>query len=152
MISYISVSLSENKWKVYKKLEKELLLTFDDGDIVADTAANLTNKLLQMANGAVYDENGVFKEIHDEKLKGLEDVIEAANGKPVLVFYNYRHDLKRIKVNFPEARTLENSGEIDDWNKGRIPILLVHPKSAGHGLNLQFGGHILVWFGLTWSL
>jgi SNF2 family DNA or RNA helicase len=148
----ISVSLSENKWKVYKKLEKDLLLPFEEGDIVADTAANLTNKLLQMANGAVYDENGVFKEIHDEKLKALEDVIEAANGKPVLVFYNYRHDLKRIKVKFPESRTLESSDEIEKWNKGCIPILLVHPKSAGHGLNLQFGGHILVWFGLTWSL
>lgn len=148
----ISVSLSENKRKVYKKLEKDLLLPFEEGDIVADTAANLTNKLLQMANGAVYDENGVFKEIHDEKLKALEDVIEAANGKPVLVFYNYRHDLKRIKFKFPESRTLESSDEIEEWNKGCIPILLVHPKSAGHGLNLQFGGHILIWFGLTWSL
>jgi SNF2 family DNA or RNA helicase len=138
----ISVSLSDNKRKVYKKLESDLLLPFEEGDIVADTAANLTNKLLQMANGAVYD----------EKLKALADVIEAANGKPVLVFYNYRHDLKRIKANFPEARTLESSNEIEEWNKGHVPILLVHPKSAGHGLNLQFGGHILAWFGLTWSL
>jgi SNF2 family DNA or RNA helicase len=148
----ISVPLPERISKIYKKLEKDLLLPFEEGDIVADTAANLTNKLLQMANGAVYDENGVFKEIHDEKLKALEDVIEAANGRPVLVFYNYRHDLKRIKVKYPEARTLESSDEIEEWNNGHIPILLVHPKSAGHGLNLQFGGHILVWFGLTWSL
>jgi SNF2 family DNA or RNA helicase len=105
-----------------------------------------------MANGAVYDEDGSVKEIHNEKLKILEDVIEATNGKPVLVFYNYQHDLKRIREYIPEARFLGRAEDINDWNDGRIPILLAHPGSAGHGINLQFGGHIIVWFGLTWSL
>ncbi len=148
----VPVSLPEKIRETYQRLEKELLLSFDEGDIVADTAAILTNKLLQMANGAVYDENGSFREIHDEKLNALTDVVEAANGKPVLVFYNYKHDLIRLKRYFPEARQLNNENDIDDWNKGQIPLLLLHPGTAGHGLNLQFGGHILVWFGLTWSL
>lgn len=148
----VPVRLPPEAWMRYRQLERELLLPLEDGDVVADTVAALTNKLLQMANGAVYDEHGKAKELHNEKLKALEDVIEAANGKPVLVFYSYRHDRKRLLEWFPEARTLDNTADIEDWNRGRISILLVHPASAGHGLNLQAGGHIIVWFGLTWSL
>lgn len=112
----------------------------------------LTNKLLQISNGAVYDENGDVIEIHQEKLKALEDIIEAANGKPVLIFYAYRHDKDRIKRYFKNVKELKNSEDILAWNKGEIEIMLAHPAAAGHGLNLQAGGNIIVWFGLTWSL
>lgn len=150
----IMVQLPKEAEIKYRKLEKELLLPLEDADIVADTAAVLTNKLLQMANGAVYDEKGEVKEIHDAKLKALDDVIEAANGKPVLIFYAYKHDLYRLSeyLKNKEFRVLNNSEDIESWNKGKVPIMLVHPASAGHGLNLQFGGNIIVWFGLTWSL
>ncbi|MFS1519639.1 SNF2-related protein [Bacillus sp. SCS-151] len=148
----INIPLSAKTKAHYRKLEKELLLPFAEGDVVADTAAVLSNKLLQLANGAVYDENGNIQEIHDAKLKALEDVVEAANGKPILVFYSYQHDLTRIQEHFKDARKLETSKDIENWNKGNISMLLAHPASAGHGLNLQAGGHIIVWFGLTWSL
>lgn len=150
----IMIQLPKEAEMKYSKLEKELLLPLEDADIVADTAAVLTNKLLQMANGAVYDEKGEVKEIHDAKLKALDDVIEAANGKPVLIFYAYKHDLYRLSeyLKNKEFRVLNNSEDIESWNKGKVPIMLVHPASAGHGLNLQFGGNIIVWFGLTWSL
>lgn len=148
----VPVTLSEKTKAHYKQLERDLLLPMADSDVVADTAAVLSNKLLQLANGAVYDEHGAVQEIHDEKLSALEDVMEAANGKPVLVFYAYKHDLSRIQAKFKEAKTLESSRDIEEWNNGRIPMLLAHPASAGHGLNLQAGGHIIVWFGLTWSL
>ena len=115
-------------------------------------AATLSNKLLQMANGAVYDENRKIHELHSEKLKALDELIEAANGKPVIVYYNYKHDLSRIQTWFKEARTLETERDIKDWNDGKISILLLHPASAGHGLNLQEGGNIIIWFGLNWSL
>jgi len=141
--------VAQNK---YIKLEKELLLQFQNSDIVANTAAVLTNKLLQISNGAVYDENGDVIEIHEEKLKALGDIIEAASGKPVLIFYSYRHDKDRIKKYFKNAQELKNSEDIAAWNNGEIQILLAHPASAGHGLNLQAGGNIIVWFGLTWSL
>ncbi|MTI95404.1 MAG: DEAD/DEAH box helicase [Firmicutes bacterium] len=148
----VPVNLSEKAAKQYKQLERKLLLPFAEGDVVADTAAVLSNKLLQLANGAVYDEHGGVQEIHQVKLEALADLIEAANGKPVLVFYNYRHDLDRIKQRFPGAKTLESAAEIHAWNAGDIPLLLAHPASAGHGLNLQAGGHTIIWFGLTWSL
>lgn len=150
----IMVQLPKTAEEKYKKLEKELLLPLEEADVVANTAAVLTNKLLQMANGAVYDENSEVKEIHDAKLKALDDVIEAANGKPVLVFYSYKHDLDRLSKHLKnkEFRVLNTSKDIEAWNKGKVPIVLVHPASAGHGLNLQFGGNIIVWFGLTWSL
>lgn len=150
----IMVQLPKIAEEKYKKLEKELLLPLEEADVVANTAAVLTNKLLQMANGAVYDENGEVKEIHDAKLKTLDDVIEAANGKSVLVFYSYKHDLDRLSKHLKnkDFRVLNTSKDIEDWNKGKIQIMLVHPASAGHGLNLQFGGNIIVWFGLTWSL
>lgn len=148
----ISVKLPDKAKEKYQQLERDLLLPLVDTDIVANTAAVLTNKLLQMANGAVYDEDGNVQEIHDEKLKALEDTIEAANGKPVLVFYSYKHDLKRIKDHLKDVRELNTPEDIEDWNKGEVPIMLAHPASAGHGLNLQAGGSIIVWFGLTWSL
>ena len=150
----VEVEMPEEAKKTYKTIEKDLVLHFADGDIVAQTAAVLSNKLLQMANGAVYDEYGEVRGIHDAKLLALEDLVEAANGKPVLVFYNYKHDLDRIKKQLKsyKPKTLDSAGDIKDWNKGEIEVLLAHPASAGHGLNLQGGGNIVIWFGLTWSL
>jgi len=136
----------------YDQLERDLLLPFTDGDVTADTAGILSNKLLQLANGAVYDEFGGVKEVHQAKLEALDDVIEAANGQPVLVFYWYQHDLDRIRQHIPAARLLDTEDDIEEWNQGQIPVMLAHPMSAGHGLNLQGGGNIIVWFGLTWSL
>ncbi|WP_152658281.1 DEAD/DEAH box helicase [Oceanobacillus sp. CFH 90083] len=148
----VPVNLSASTRKKYEKLEKDLLLPFEDSDVTADTAAVLSNKLLQLANGAVYDENKDVQEVHEAKLDALEDLIEAANGKTILCFYTYKHDLSRILERFPEAKKLEGPEDIAKWNKGEIPLLLTHPASAGHGLNLQDGGHNVVWFGLTWSL
>lgn len=148
----VDIELPKNIKAKYKQLERDLLLPFTAGDVVADTAAVLSNKLLQLANGAIYDENGATQEIHEEKLKALDDCIEAANGKPVLVFYAYKHDLERLKERYKEAVVLGDSNDIAKWNKGEIPIMLVHPASAGHGLNLQDGGSTIIWFGLTWSL
>ncbi|MCC2531975.1 DEAD/DEAH box helicase [Bacillus velezensis] len=148
----VKVRMADKVKAKYKQLEKDLLLPFLDGDVVADTAAVLSNKLLQLANGAVYDENGEIQKLHDEKLNALEDIVDAANGKPILVFYSYKHDLERIQQKFKKAKTLDSSKEIADWNKGKIEMLLAHPASTGHGLNLQDGGHVIVWFGMTWSL
>lgn len=136
----------------YDQLERDLLLPFTDGDVTADTAGILSNKLLQLANGAVYDEFGGVKEIHQAKLEALDDVIEAANGMPVLVFYWYQHDMDRIRQHIPAARLLDTEDDIEEWNQGQIPVMMAHPMSAGHGLNLQAGGNIITWFGLTWSL
>ena len=152
MMNVISVHLKNEELQKYKRLEKELLLPLKDTDIVANNAAVLTGKLLQMANGAVYDEAGSTQEIHKEKLKALEDIIEAANGKPVLVFYSYKHDLERIQKSIKNTRVLKEHKDIKDWNKGEIPVMLAHPASAGHGLNLQAGGSTIIWFGLPWSL
>lgn len=152
MMNVISVHLKDEELQKYKKLEKELLLSLKDTDIVASNEAVLTGKLLQMANGAVYDEVGSTQEIHKEKLKVLEDTIEAANGKPVLVFYSYKHDLERIQKSIKNTRVLKEHQDIKDWNKGEIPVMLAHPASAGHGLNLQAGGSTIIWFGLPWSL
>ncbi len=157
------VNLDRSERKLYDQMQRDKILPLLNGEvttdpnydfaIVADQAAQLSGKLLQMANGAVYDENGDVVHIHDQKLDALEEIMEAAHGEPVLVFYNYKHDLSRICERFPQASPLFNSEEmIAAWNRGEIPMLLCHPASAGHGLNLQFGGHIVVWFGLTWSL
>jgi SNF2 family DNA or RNA helicase len=117
------------------------------------SAAALTNKLIQFANGALYHaERVAYTVMHDEKLDALEEVVEEAFGKPVMVFYGYRHDLERIQAKFKHARTLKTPKDIEDWNAGKIKMLVLHPASAGHGLNLQAGGNIMVWFGLTWSL
>ncbi len=152
----ININLPENVINKYRQLEKDLVLELGEDDITAANAAVLTNKLLQISNGAIYSEDKSVLEIHEEKLKALLDIIEAANGKPVLIFYSFKHDFDRI-VNFLESKKLnaiglEDSNDIKKWNNGEIPILLVHPASAGHGLNLQYGGNIIVWFGLTWSL
>ena len=147
----IVVEMNEKEREMYKTLEKEMLLPFADGDIDAVNAAALTNKLLQMANGAAYDENGNVRNIHSRKLDALEDLIEAANGKPVLVYYSYRHDRDRIMDRFP-AREIRTDKDIKDWNAGNIAVGLAHPASCGHGLNLQSGGSTIIWFGLTWSL
>lgn len=119
--------------------------------IMAGSAAVLTNKLLQFANGAVYDVDGVCREIHDIKLDALEELIEEAGGDPVLVLYAFKHEAERIRQRIP-CRSLDTSADIDAWNRGEIPVALAHPASIGHGLNLQHGGHITIWFGLTWSL
>jgi len=148
----VQVQIPDTVRAKYEQLERDLLLPYVDGDITADTRAILSNKLLQLANGAVYDENGNTHEIHQAKLEALDDILEAANGQPVLVFYAYKHDRDRIKEHIKSARQLDTESDIDEWNRGKIPVLLAHPASAGHGLNLQTGGNIIVWFGLTWSL
>lgn len=148
----VEVTLDQKEMSLYKKLAKEMVLTLKDKEIDAINAASLSNKLLQMANGAIYDENKEVIAIHDKKLEALEDLIESANGKPVLIAYWYKHDLERIRDKFKEARCIKTSQDIDDWNAGKIDIGLIHPAGAGHGLNLQEGGATLIWFGLTWSL
>lgn len=153
----VPVKLSDAAQAQYKKLERELLLPFLDGDVVASTAAVLSNKLLQMASGAVYDEDKGVKLIHDAKLDALEDIIEAAQGKPVMVFYNFKHSLSRIQEKFPQAQILrkgkDGNQDIADWNTDKIPLLLLHPKSAGHGLNLQDSScQTVVWYDQIWSL
>lgn len=145
------VELSEEEKKKYEELKKDLILQLPDGEITAANAASLTGKLSQMANGAVYSDDESILQIHDRKLDALEDIIESANGKPVLVAYWFRHDLERIKERFA-VREIKTSRDIADWNNGCIPVAVIHPASAGHGLNLQSGGSALVWFGITWSL
>ena len=155
MPEYVSnevfVTLSDKEWKVYSDFKEDMVANLGDEDIDAVNAAVLSGKLLQMANGAVYDSENKAHVIHDKKLDALEDLIEGANGKPVLVAYWYKHDLERIKERFP-VRQIQSSKDIEDWNDGKIPIAVIHPASAGHGLNLQSGGSTLIWFGLTWSL
>ena len=153
------VEMSASERKLYDQLRTDLIIPTEDGDIDAANAASLSNKLLQMANGAVYDENHEARFIHNRKLEMLEDLIESANGQPVLVAYWFRHDRERILTHLARAgytgsqvRDLKSSDDIELWNSGSIPVALIHPASAGHGLNIQSGGHILIWFGLTWSL
>jgi len=155
IIRDIPVSLGHLAYSKYLKFEEEQILALDDIDeISAVNAAALTNKLLQFANGAVYDADKNFHEVHKEKIERLDEIIEAANGQPVLVFYSYKHDLARIHkaLKHYKLSELKTPKDIERWNKGEIPVLLAHPGSAGHGLNLQAGGNIIVWFGHTWSL
>lgn len=155
MPEYVSnevfVTLSDKEWKVYSEFKEEMVANLGDEEIDAVNAAVLSGKLLQMANGAVYDSENKAHVIHEKKLDALEDLIEGANGKPVLVAYWYKHDLERIRDRFP-VRQIQSSKDIEDWNDGTIPVAVIHPASAGHGLNLQSGGSTLIWFGLTWSL
>ena len=144
--------LSEKAAELYHTLERDTLLPFADGDIDAPRAAILTNKLLQAAGGAAYDENGNVKVLHEDKLEALDQLIEEANGQPVLVFYSFRHELERILARYPEAVDIKEKDAVTRWNQGGIPILLAHPASAGHGLNLQAGGHIAIWYSLPTSL
>ena len=148
----IEVSMSPKERKLYDDFQKDMVLSIGDEELDATNAAALSNKLLQMANGAVYGEDKKVIPIHDRKLDALEDLVEGANGKPLLVAYWYKHDLQRIKARFKNARCIDTAKDIDDWNAGKIPLALIHPASAGHGLNLQDGGCTIVWFGLTWSL
>ena len=146
-----TVRISEKEKEKYDQLKKDLILATEDNEVTAANAASLSNKLSQMANGAVYSDDESVMEIHDRKLDALEDIIESMNGKPLLVAYWFKHDLERIRKRF-EIREIKSSRDISEWNSGKIPVALIHPASAGHGLNLQNGGSTLVWFGLTWSL
>jgi SNF2 family DNA or RNA helicase len=151
VINTVPVYLNEKERAIYSGFRDDMVASLGTEEIDAVNAAVLSGKLLQMANGAVYDENNKAHFIHDRKLDALEDLIEGANGKPVLVAYWYKHDLERIQKRFP-VRQLKSSKDIEEWNEGEIPVAVIHPASAGHGLNLQSGGSTLVWFGLTWSL
>lgn len=148
----IEVVMSAKEQKLYDDFQRDMVLAIEGEELDAVNAAALSNKLLQMANGAVYGDDRKVLPIHDRKLDALEDLVEAANGKPLLVAYWYKHDLQRIQARFKNARCIDTSKDIDDWNVGKIPLALIHPASAGHGLNLQEGGCTIVWFGLTWSL
>ncbi len=152
VMNIVELKLSPKERELYDKLEKDSLLEFSDGDIVATTAAVLSNKLLQLSSGAAYNDKDGVQIIHSVKLDALEEIVEASQGKPVLVFYNYKHDVERIKKKFKQAKELDDSSTIEKWNNGEIEILLAHPASAGHGLNMQDGGHTIVWYGLNWSL
>lgn len=149
--SQYEVQLSEDEETRYEELKADFILELPEGEVTAANAASLTGKLSQLANGAIYDDEGNIVEFHDRKLDALEDIIESANGKPLLVAYWFKHDLQRIKKRF-DVREIKTSKDIIDWNNGNIPVAIIHPASAGHGLNLQEGGSTLVWFGLTWSL
>lgn len=151
IISNVEVEMSEKEKQMYDGLKADLIIPLGGGDIDAQSAVGLSNKLHQMANGAVYDENGKVRRIHDRKLDAVEDLIEAANGKPVMIAYWFKHDRERLIGRFG-AITIDKSEDITKWNKGEIPVAIIHPASAGHGLNLQEGGCHLIWFGLTWSL
>lgn len=146
------VEMNAKERKVYDQLAADLVVELDGEVIDAANAAVLAGKLTQMANGAIYIEAGDVIGIHERKLDALEDLIEAANGNPVLMAYWFKHDLERIMERFPVARQLKTSADISDWNAGSIEIGLIHPASAGHGLNLQAGGSVLIWYSLTWSL
>jgi SNF2 family DNA or RNA helicase len=153
MYSDILVRPSADLLKRYKTFERDKVLECldADGEVVAGSAAALTNKLLQFANGAIYDMDGGVHELHDLKLDALEELVEQAGGDPVLILYAYKHDEARIASRI-KCRKLDTAQDIKDWNAGKIPVAIAHPASIGHGLNLQYGGHILIWFGLTWSL
>lgn len=151
VMNEVKVSLSDKEQKIYDLLKQDMVLSLKGKEIDAINAASLSNKLLQMASGAVYGEEKESIIIHDRKLDALEDLIEGANGKPVLIAYWFKHDLTRIKKRF-DVREIKTTKDITDWNEGKIPIALIHPASAGHGLNLQDGGSTLIWFSLTWSL
>lgn len=148
------VYLTDKEKSDYKQFKKDYVLSdLEDGEVTAANAASLSNKLVQMANGAVYSDDYQVVSLHDQKLDVLEDIIEAANGEPVLVAYWFKHDLQRIEERLAKLKVkgtvLKTEQDIREWNKGNITVGLLHPASAGHGLNLQKGGHHLVWFGLT---
>lgn len=151
IMNEVLVEMDKTDIQRYQKFKKEMVLTLEEKEIDAINAASLSNKLLQMANGSVYDEDKASHTIHDKKLDALDELIEEANGKPVLVAYWFQSDLERIKKRM-KVREIKSSQDIEDWNKEKIPVALIHPASAGHGLNLQTGGAVLIWFSLTWSL
>ena len=151
VINEVPVYLSPDEQDIYDTFREDMVIKLKNDEIDAVNAAVLSGKLLQMANGAVYDEDSKTHQIHDRKLDALEDLIEGANGKPVLIAYWYNHDLERICKRF-DVRQIKTSKDIADWNSGNIQVAVIHPASAGHGLNLQSGGSTLIWLGLTWSL
>ncbi len=152
VMNTVVVEMGDKEKDIYDNLCDDMVVSLGESEIDAVNAASLSNKLLQMANGAVYGEEQSVHHIHDEKLNALEDLIESANGKPVLVAYWFKHDLARIKAKFPFVREIKTDADIRAWNRGEIEVGVIHPASAGHGLNLQTGGSTLIWFGLTWSL
>ena len=147
----VPVKMSPSEQTIYDELNAQLVVSTQGKQIDALNAASLSNKLCQMANGCVYDDQQQVVQIHQRKLDALEDLVEAANGKPVLIAYWFKHDLAQIKQRF-QVREIKTTQDINDWNAGKIPLALIHPASAGHGLNLQAGGSTLIWYGLTWSL
>lgn len=151
ILNELEINLDEEDQMKYKKFKKEMVMTIQEKEIDAINAASLSNKLIQLANGSIYDEAKNFYEIHNKKLDKLEEIIESANGKPVLIAYWFKADKERIEKRF-KVREIKTADDIKQWNKGMIDIALIHPASAGHGLNLQSGGSTLVWFSLTWSL
>ena len=152
VMNSVIVEMGDKETEIYDSLCDDMVVSLGNNEIDAVNAASLSNKLLQMANGAVYGDEHSVHQIHDEKLNALEDLIESANGKPVLVAYWFKHDLARIKAKFPFVREIKTDEDIRAWNRGEIEVGVIHPASAGHGLNLQTGGSTLIWFGLTWSL
>ena len=151
ILNELEINLDEEDQTKYKKFKKEMVMTIQEKEIDAINAASLSNKLIQLANGSIYDEDKKFYEVHNKKLDKLEEIIESANGKPVLVSYWFKADKERIEKRF-KVREIKTADDIKQWNKGMIDLALIHPASAGHGLNLQSGGSTLVWFSLTWSL
>ena len=151
ILNELEINLGEEDQIKYKKFKKEMVMTIQEKEIDAINAASLSNKLIQLANGSIYDEDKKFYEVHNKKLDKLEEIIESANGKPVLVAYWFKADKERIEKRF-KVREIKTADDIKQWNMGMINLALIHPASAGHGLNLQSGGSTLVWFSLTWSL
>ena len=152
IVNNIKVKMSEKDGAIYEQLKDDMFIDIREEEIDVANAAALSNKLQQLANGAIYGADKKVIRIHDGKLDALEDLIESANGKPVLVAYWFKHDLERIKERFPFVREIKTPDDIKAWNKGEILVGIIHPASAGHGLNLQQGGSTMIWFGLTWSL
>ena len=151
ILNELEINLDEEDQIKYKKFKKEMVMTIQEKEIDAINAASLSNKLIQLANGSIYDEDKKFYEVHNKKLDKLEEIIESANGKPVLIAYWFKADKERIEKRF-KVREIKTADDIKQWNMGMINLALIHPASAGHGLNLQSGGSTLVWFSLTWSL
>ena len=148
----IPVRMDPKELEAYKQMEQAQLLQLEDGAYIeAFSAAAVMGKLLQLANGFAYDFDKVPHRIHEKKLDALEEIIDCNPGQPILVFYNFQADREAL-LRFPKARILDSQKDIEDWNAGRIPLIMAHPASVGHGLNIQEGGHIIVWYGLTWSL
>lgn len=152
IVNPIRIPLTEREMKLYRYFAREQVLAVGPEAITAANAAALTNKLLQLASGQIYDDGGGVVVVHDAKIQRLAEIVEENAGLPILVFYNYLHERDRILSSFKGARTLDSVDDIRAWNAGRIPMLLAHPASAGYGLNLQQGGHIIIWYSLTWSL
>lgn len=150
------VKLPKQAQKQYQELERDMIASIDGEQIDVASAAALGNKLLQLCNGAVYDADGIYHEVHDEKIQALKEILEANQGKGILVFYSYKHDRERIRKGLSKMNLrigeLKNPDSITAWNSGQMDVLLAHPASAAYGLNLQAGGHVIVWFGLNWSL